>query len=558
MPIYESDDFGSYLIIKPKRENLIEYQVEMISNNCIPGLLAMDLRCKNNEEYLYYKITSRIPLSQLLSRKKINKMQLLDLLNQIIQTMLTGVDYLLYSKCYILDQKFIYVDPAAFKLYMVYVPMEIKEDVNRNLRNFVIDLIVNATYIEDDDPADGCIQKIINYIKGDTFNITGFDRLLKQLNQGNCQENSQKKNNIDKYYSLDTYKTGDEDMTPKSFSSESFLYDGKNENEINQINTNENIDIEDEKGELQTGTKSVFKAHNKIPKENPYTIHNFKLIAIGAATQIILPALFLLSRNFLETLGGNTKTTYAAAILIIMAIDVLVIKNLLDHKKSLKKQGLISKSNTQSKANTQSFAESATSADSSRKKSIVKRFKDTIIVNQVNDTNNTPGKKEKDMDGYMEGIDSIMKDYDMNDFMVNNILERNSPGHGFPASKASNNTWTIDPESANKTVLLSMQKELKPYIVNMAEGLKEEIPIDKKEFLIGRLEDMVDCVIKNSAVGKVHALITERDNKYYLKDLNSVNGTMINDVKLQCNEENEIKDGDRITFANSDYLFVLR
>ena len=241
-----------------------------------------------------------------------------------------------------------------------------------------------------------------------------------------------------------------------------------------------------------------------------------------------------------------------------MAIDVLVIKNLLDHKKSLKKQGLISKSNTQSKANTQSFAESATSADSSRKKSIVKRFKDTIIVNQVNDTNNTPGKKEKDMDGYMEGIDSIMKDYDMNDFMVNNILERNSPGHGFPASKASNNTWTIDPESANKTVLLSMQKELKPYIVNMAEGLKEEIPIDKKEFLIGRLEDMVDCVIKNSAVGKVHALITERDNKYYLKDLNSVNGTMINDVKLQCNEENEIKDGDRITFANSDYLFVLR
>ena len=30
-----------------------------------------------------------------------------------------------------------------------------------------------------------------------------------------------------------------------------------------------------------------------------------------------------------------------------------------------------------------------------QEKSIVKRFKDTIIVNQVNDTNNTPGKKKK-------------------------------------------------------------------------------------------------------------------------------------------------------------------
>ena len=92
----------------------------------------------------------------------------------------------------------------------------------------------------------------------------------------------------------------------------------------------------------------------------------------------------------------------------------------------------------------------------------------------------------------------------------------------------------------------------------MTGSPKEEIPINKKEFLIGRLEDMVDCVVKNIAVGKVHALITERNGKYYLKDLNSVNGTMLNDIKLQCNEENEINDGDRITFANSDYLFVLR
>ena len=79
--------------------------------------------------------------------------------------------------------------------------------------------------------------------------------------------------------------------------------------------------------------------------------------------------------------------------------------------------------------------------------------------------------------------------------MVNNILERNSPGHGFPASKASNNTWTIDPKVPIKQFCYLCKRNLN-LIFNMAEGLKEEIPIDKKEFLIGRLEDMVDCVIK--------------------------------------------------------------
>jgi len=520
-PIYESDDFGSYLIIKPEEDSLIEYQVEMISNNNIPGLLAMDVRCKNNEIYLYYKITSLIPLSKFLSRKKIDKRQLLNLLNQITQTMLTGIDYLLYNKCYILEQDFIYMDPASFKLYMVYLPMALEEDVNQNLRKLIIDLIINATYIEEDEQGDGFIRKIINYIKGDTFNVIGFNKLLKQLNE-------------------DVHEIGDELEVSEGFLTGETNINGdiKGDSQVE-----EDFEIRED---FEVKENFEINEDSRYPKKTRGTLKNQRIFAIGAAVQIILIMLFLLSRNFLETLGGDIKTTYAAAILIILAIDALIIKNLLDYGETLEKRSHKSRKDMRNEINARNETNIRRKRNTCDSENNERRHERNIhsntlgynneincseTINEV--TNSGPGEWENDEDSHM-----ISSNY---------LGNKDSP-------------WLNKSEYSygSKTVVLSPKRESKPYIVNMAGSIKEEVPIDKKEFLIGRMEDMVDFVIKNAAVGKVHALITEQNGKYYLKDLNSVNGTMVNDVRLQCNEEKELKDGDRITFANCDYLFVFR
>jgi len=66
----------------------------------------------------------------------------------------------------------------------------------------------------------------------------------------------------------------------------------------------------------------------------------------------------------------------------------------------------------------------------------------------------------------------------------------------------------------------------------------------------------VDYVIRNSAVGKVHAQIITRESSYFIKDLNSKNGTCINGVKIDSNEEYRIENNDRITLANNEYIFI--
>ena len=106
---YRRDDFVSYMIIKIEDEEaIINYQTEMITNNKIPRLLQVDIRRKDNKACFYYNITSKIPLSQFLNRRKITKEELMAILVQITETMLAGMNFLLYNKCFILQEKYIY------------------------------------------------------------------------------------------------------------------------------------------------------------------------------------------------------------------------------------------------------------------------------------------------------------------------------------------------------------------------------------------------------------------------------------------------------------------
>lgn len=126
-----------------------------------------------------------------------------------------------------------------------------------------------------------------------------------------------------------------------------------------------------------------------------------------------------------------------------------------------------------------------------------------------------------------------------------------------PAKKPAPAPLTgIKPPGQAKTELLANVRQGFPVLRSTNAADFEEIRINKPEFLIGRLEDQVDHVCRNSAVGKVHALISVRDGVLRLRDLNSVNGTYVNNVRIESNRDVEIRDNDVIAFANSDYILV--
>lgn len=110
---------------------------------------------------------------------------------------------------------------------------------------------------------------------------------------------------------------------------------------------------------------------------------------------------------------------------------------------------------------------------------------------------------------------------------------------------------------SSETVFLTDVKETEPFLQGCRNGAAEKIPITKKEFIIGRLEGQADYICSNNAVGKVHAEIICKDGLYYIKDLNSKNGTFVNGERIESNTESEIKNNDSVSFANCEYTFVI-
>lgn len=114
------------------------------------------------------------------------------------------------------------------------------------------------------------------------------------------------------------------------------------------------------------------------------------------------------------------------------------------------------------------------------------------------------------------------------------------------------------PSTNNNTVLLGNEKTGIPVLKSKNSASHNDIAIDKPDFLIGRLKEQVDHMCESTAIGKVHAQVIRRNGGCYLKDLNSVNGTFVNEGRLASNVEYELKDGDHVSFANTDFILVMK
>jgi pSer/pThr/pTyr-binding forkhead associated (FHA) protein len=66
----------------------------------------------------------------------------------------------------------------------------------------------------------------------------------------------------------------------------------------------------------------------------------------------------------------------------------------------------------------------------------------------------------------------------------------------------------------------------------------------------------VDYCLEKDVVSRFHAKITKEQEQYYITDLNSMNGTFVNQELLQIYQKKEIKFGDEIAFANIRYQFL--
>ena len=76
------------------------------------------------------------------------------------------------------------------------------------------------------------------------------------------------------------------------------------------------------------------------------------------------------------------------------------------------------------------------------------------------------------------------------------------------------------------------------------------IPIDGSSVIAGN-SDAADIKLENQYVSRRHLQVRQDVDIFYLSDLDSTNGTYLNNNKLAPDEEHVIRDGDRVVLGSN-------
>lgn len=156
-------------------------------------------------------------------------------------------------------------------------------------------------------------------------------------------------------------------------------------------------------------------------------------------------------------------------------------------------------------------------------------------------------EKNKDM----KTAESYLKeDYSMENYSMKNYLIENYSGEDCLNKSHSEENYYED------TVILGYRSsESIPRLVYTGTDFVSENELASFPYTIGKMTDNVNMIIDNPMISRIHAKIYLKEGHYYIEDMNSSNGTYINNNLIQPHSLTEITTGDYITFSHLTYIF---
>lgn len=109
--------------------------------------------------------------------------------------------------------------------------------------------------------------------------------------------------------------------------------------------------------------------------------------------------------------------------------------------------------------------------------------------------------------------------------------------------KAEETLW-IDHNSKNGVLMLR------------SELGSKFVTLNKEVTTLGRNPSLCDVMIDEAGVGRIHAEIHKNEDKYYIKDIQSLNGSYVNGKKIPSNQYYELSSGDQIKIGSKEVIFT--
>ncbi len=512
---YESHNQTSYLLATfPPSQKLIQYQLQMMVSNDIKGLLPSTKRQSNDDILVYYNITSKISLAQILHRRKLTKKEFLTLLSGAADVWTEIQEYQLESDGLCLDKDYIFVNSDSCEPSFVYLPVCVSSNGVKNLKEFIQRMIIEGSI---ETSMDNFVQVLLNVLNDPAFDVKKLKDCIKKLN-GNSHPGSM---NVKPPFNPEPQPVPEPKPEPKP-------------QPAPEPKPQPSLDIPGKDPvPMPTPIKDDIKQEpKKNDKKAGKSDGQKKFILCQALFIVIIAAMvsFGLFKNA-ET-GAIETTNILGAVIMIAGLEFVLYREFMTKKEKEDKKGTSTKIGKKSgKKNT------GTSKAPSRK----------VVI---------PGEKPQPEEEKMPIVPPVTSTPAPEP--VVSVRQATYPYAQVETDAVTEDAQPVSPVSeCEETEFWDPSRSTEMYLEYINEGQSVKIPLMKESTLLGRLASQVDFAVNNSKVGKIHAEIVLKDGNCCIKDLNSKNGTYLNGSadRIASNIPYPLTNGTKIALADSEFVY---
>lgn len=572
---YENMGASSYLAAAfSSQAGLVHYQLEMLAANEISHFLPVTKRVMNGETVAYYNISSKIALSQILSRRKLSKMELVQILKGFLSAAEDGEQYQLPAGGLVMEADYIFVDPSTMEPSFVYLPVSVPQE--KGVKELVLSLVMEGKI---ELTGDNFVQLLLEAVNKQPFKLEDLKQVLDQA-QGMPQRT---KNSVQQTPPVQPAQAPQPAMpvqqvppvqparpvsAPASGAVSGSPVPPAPENKKGKFG----------KPSLKGQKKEKAKEKTKPVKETTAVEEDGfdpekakKKFLLPQAVIMVAVAALVSFGAFTDEYGDIAVNNILAVVLILAVTEVILYREAYvnSRKKGNKKADRkADKKAVQKNSGKKPAAPGKPGAKPAAPSGFGNAGSRPAVPSQsgFNNAASRPAAPVQPAQPINQPVQQVQQP--VSGFQTPPVPQQPISQPSFsqtPVQPAPMPQTPITPSyaamsmssgSGDETELWDgTQGGMSAYLEYYENGQLTRIPLDKPSVLVGRLKGQVDFAVANPKVGKVHAEFINQDGLIYVKDLNSKNGTYINGngQRIGNNMPYPLSNNDRVTLADSEF-----